>query len=178
MKDKDDDKQFWTWFRSGLRRLSQLYPPIYAALAKAKRPYNGPNKRQKVCYECAECGELYSSKEVAVDHVIPAGKLQSKSDIAEFVDKLFCGESGLQVLCKSCHDLKSYIEKTGLSKEEAISRKEIIAFSKLPVNEMKNVLTCHEKYETIRSVVESKAKPSKKFLTEMYEQMMKECEVA
>ena len=168
----NESDKFWTWFRSGLRKLSQRYPPLYATLAKAKHPYVGPNKRQKFCYKCAECGGLFKAEDVAVDHIIPAGKLLGKQDVAEFVDKLFCGEDGLQVLCSTCHNLKTYMEKTGLPREEAFIRKQVIAFSKLPVAEMLNVLQVSDKYETIRS--EIKIKNTKKHLVSLYEKLLTE----
>ena len=154
---QDEDTKFWTWFRSGLRRLSQRYPPIYATLHKAKRPYNGPNKRQKVCYECAECHGLFSSKEVAVDHIEAAGSLRCKEDVADFVDKLFCGEDGLQVLCKQCHDIKSYCDKYDCSKEYAIAAKDVAVFKKLGIKEMKQkLLTIPEICEIIPTVKQTK----------------------
>jgi len=137
----DDDKAFWTWFRSGLRRLSQRYPSLYSVLAEAKRPYNGPNKRQKVCYECAECKGLFSGKDVAVDHIEACGALTCKQDVADFVDKLFCGKEGLQVLCKTCHDLKTIMDKNGVSKEEAYVMQDLTKFKGMKAADQINLLT-------------------------------------
>ena len=147
----DEEKKFWTFLRSGLRRLSQRHPSIYGVLNKAKGPYNGPNKRQKVCYKCNVCGGLFSGKDVAVDHIIPCGKLSCKGDIADFIDKLFPGESGLQVICNECHGSKTLSEKLGISVEEAKVRKIEIVFEKLPAKEQTIFLTETCKYSTIGS---------------------------
>jgi hypothetical protein len=126
-----DEKKFWTWLRSGLRSMSRRYPPIYEALAAAKRPYTGDNKKQKVCYECAKCGTLESAKNVAVDHTIDCGKLASWEDVQGFMARLFCGKDGLAVLCHTCHDVKTYQSKYNVSEAEAIIAKEAAKIMKL-----------------------------------------------
>jgi hypothetical protein len=89
------------------------------ALKAAQKPYKGDNKRQKVCYACASCKGLYSFKEVAVDHIAPAGELTDWSHLAPFVQRLFCDVDKLQVLCDTCHNIKTYSEKQGVTLEEA-----------------------------------------------------------
>lgn len=124
------ETNFFVWLRSGLRKLSRRWPPIFEALAAAKRPYEGDNKRRKFSYECAECLEHFDAKSVAVDHRIPAGQLNNKEDIADFVEKLFCTAEGLQVLCHTCHDIKTYMERYNVSKEEAIVSLKVAAAMK------------------------------------------------
>lgn len=130
-----NDKAFFTWLRSGLRKLSRRWPPIYQALALAKRPYEGESKRKKFMWQCAKCCGLFDSKAVAVDHKKPAGTLLSLNDLPEFVSNLFCNVEDLQVLCKECHDIKTYIERYGGTESEAIIAKQGIAFSKLTSTE-------------------------------------------
>lgn len=121
---------FYVWLRSGLRKLSRRWPPVYDALAAAKEPYIGDNKRRQWSYRCAVCLNLFDSKSVAVDHKTPAGVLACKEDVAGFVERLFCEASGLQVLCHDCHDLKTHMEKTGLSFADAKIDKQVIALMK------------------------------------------------
>lgn len=83
-------------------------------------PYKGDNKRRKFSYICAECKGEFDAKSVAVDHIQAAGQLNSKEDIADFIEKLFCEVEGLQVLCDECHNVKTYMERYSVSKEEAI----------------------------------------------------------
>lgn len=125
-----DEKRFFTWLRSALRSASRRYPPIYEALAAAKRPYTGNNPRQKVCYECAACGTLASTKEVAVDHRVDCGKLTSWDDVQGFMERLFCGKEGLDVLCHECHDRKTYMTKHNVSMEEATLMKAVLLLLK------------------------------------------------
>lgn len=137
-----DEKKFWTWLRSGLRSMSRRYPPIYEALAAAKRPYTGDNKKQKVCYECAKCKSLESAKNVAVDHRIDCGKLTSWEDVQGFMQRLFCEKGGLDVLCHSCHDVKTYMTRYNVSEEEAILAKRVAETMKLPKEKI--LAMCHK----------------------------------
>lgn len=131
----------YIWLRSQLRRISRRWPPVYKALANAKVPYTGDNKRKKWWYECADCKQLFDGKNVSVDHIEPVGTLLKKSDIADFIEKLFCSTDKLQVLCDNCHDLKTYMERYGVDKQSAIIEKKVIAFGKLSTEEQKQKLT-------------------------------------
>ena len=99
---------YWGFIRGALRGGSLRFPSRYAALATAKR-YKPPNKpgKHRVEYLCAACQELFEGKNVEVDHIEPAGSLKSYADLAGFVERLFCEEDGLQVLCKACHATKT-----------------------------------------------------------------------
>lgn len=110
------ESAFWSFIRSALRQKSRWWKPISIAKQKAKRAYKGKNKRQKFEYKCAGCGNYFPDKEVNVDHIIPAGKLNSYGDLPEFVRKLFCEEDNLQVLCKKCHDIKTKQDKLNTEK--------------------------------------------------------------
>lgn len=122
MADKQKKEiDFFLWLRSGLRSLSRKWPPVFQALALAKRPAppDAP-PRQRVAYECAICGKLNPSKNIVVDHIKPAGSLLTPEDIQGFVETLFCGIDNLQALCKdTCHRYKTNSEKLGISFEEA-----------------------------------------------------------
>ena len=107
--------EFFTWLRSTLRAASRRYPTLYKALAAAKRPYKGPNTRQKVEYVCAMCKQGFPAKEVSIDHIIDAGSLKCWEDLQGFSQRLFCSLEELQVLCKKCHDSKSYSTKNNVT---------------------------------------------------------------
>lgn len=128
---KKKEFNFYIFLRQGLRSLTRKFPPIYECLAKAKRPAppDAP-PRQKVVYECNICNGLFPAKQVSVDHILDAGSLLSKEDITPFIERLFCGADGLQVLCKTCHDAKSLSSKQGISFEDALVEKQVIAVLK------------------------------------------------
>jgi 5-methylcytosine-specific restriction endonuclease McrA len=78
---------------------------------KARRAYKGPNKRQKFEYQCALCQNWFAEKNINVDHISPAGSLNSAQDLPGFVERLFCEQDNLQVLCTACHDVKTKLDK-------------------------------------------------------------------
>jgi len=98
------EARYWQFIRSALRQASRRWPPIARhALESARRPYVGPNHRQKWEFCCEVCREHYKRTEVQVDHIIPVGSLKSFDDLPGFVQRLFCEEEGLRIVCKRCH---------------------------------------------------------------------------
>lgn len=104
------EASFWSFIRSALRQKSRWWKPVLLAKEKAKRKYEGSNKKQKYEYQCNHCKKWYPAKDVNVDHIIPAGNLQSANDLPGFVERLFCEVDNLQVLCTGCHDQKTKSE--------------------------------------------------------------------
>jgi hypothetical protein len=105
---------FFGWIRSALRDRSRYWKPVAEAKKRARRPFVGEG-RQKWEYQCNSCKRWFPDKEVAIDHIEPAGSLNDFSDLPDFTKRLFCEVEGLQCLCKNCHDVKT--------KEEKASRK-------------------------------------------------------
>lgn len=95
--------RYFGFIRSALRKASVKWPPIQEARNKARRPYKGPNKRQRWEYQCALCHQWHSGKDIEVDHSVPCGQLRSFDDLAGFTQRLFCEREHLRVLCKACH---------------------------------------------------------------------------
>jgi len=106
------ESAFWSFIRSALRQKSRWWKPIIKCKMSARRPYKGPNKRQKFEYQCNVCKEWFPDKKINVDHIIPAGSLQSANDLPGFVERLFCEVDNLQVLCAKCHNEKTSSEKS------------------------------------------------------------------
>lgn len=103
--------KFWGFIRSGLRSTYNKWPAKWKVLGESKRPYGGKDKRQKWEYKCSSCNKYHKGKDISVDHITPAGSLNNFEDLPGFVERLFCGEDGLQVLCKNCHDKKTLEER-------------------------------------------------------------------
>lgn len=91
---------------SGLRRLSYRTPMRAKAMTAARI------KRGK--YKCANCGGTFGRKQIAVDHTEPVVATTGFKDWNTYIERLFCSEDGLQILCNngknSCHKLKSKAE--------------------------------------------------------------------
>ena len=58
-------------------------------------------------YQCAHCCAVFHVKEIHVDHIIPVVPLKGFDDWNGYIARLFCDESGLQILCVSCHKKKT-----------------------------------------------------------------------
>lgn len=95
--------RFFGFIRSALRRASVKWAPIQQAKKDVRRPYVGPNVRQKFEYQCSGCRKWFKGTETQVDHIEPCGTLKDFSDIEAFVRRLFCEVDGLRVLCLTCH---------------------------------------------------------------------------
>jgi len=105
------ESAFWSFIRSALRQKSRWWKPITECKMKARRPYKGPNKRQKFEYLCNSCKTWFPDKQINVDHIVGAGSLNCGQDLPYDRDRLFCEQDNLQVLCTTCHDHKTKLEK-------------------------------------------------------------------
>jgi len=106
------ESQYWGLVRSSLRRSFRYYLPIKAAKIAARQKYTGPNKRQKWTYTCASCLSLFKEKEIGVDHIAAVGSLKRGEDLQGFLERLTTEDpNGYQCLCKSCHQIKTNLER-------------------------------------------------------------------
>jgi 5-methylcytosine-specific restriction endonuclease McrA len=105
------ESAFWSFIRSALRQKSRWWKPITECKMKARRAYKGPLKRQKFEYQCNNCKNWFPEKKINVDHIVGAGSLNCAADLPGFVERLFCEQNNLQVLCTECHDKKTKLEK-------------------------------------------------------------------
>jgi hypothetical protein len=125
------ESQWLAWVRSALRSKWLRWKPRADALRAAQEPYKGENKRQKFAYRCAMCNNLFSQKDVEVDHFPrDAGSILSVDDIGEFCNNLFCETDNLRVVCKICHSIYTLSQRNGISLEEARLQKQVIEICK------------------------------------------------
>jgi 5-methylcytosine-specific restriction endonuclease McrA len=99
---------------SALRSAFSRYPNKFKALkaAFAGRKKNRATGRDAAHYRCANCRSVYPGKEVQVDHIEPVvDKVVGFKDWDTYIDRMFCGEEGLQILCKKCHAKKTAEER-------------------------------------------------------------------
>jgi 5-methylcytosine-specific restriction endonuclease McrA len=103
--------RYFGFIRSGLRRMSARWPVKYQVMEEARRKYTGPDKRTKWEYQCNHCNQWFKTKDIQVDHIVPAGSLKTFEDLPRFVETLFCERGNLQVLCTECHNVKTQEER-------------------------------------------------------------------
>lgn len=74
---------------------------------------------------CEVCQKIHPKYTMAVDHVVPLVPLDRSLDEMswdEVVDRLWCESKNLQVICDSCHDSKTSIERKERNKNKALKR--------------------------------------------------------
>lgn len=116
---------FVSFVKGTLRRASRFWKPISETL-------KGANVRRGV-YLCNGCKEEVPSsivinnkrvKNAVVDHINPVvDPTTGFSGWDDFVNNLYCERTNLQVLCYSCHSVKSQQERA-LAKESRDQKKE------------------------------------------------------
>jgi 5-methylcytosine-specific restriction endonuclease McrA len=114
--------RFNSFIKSALRQATRRWAPISAA-QKAANVSRG-------VYECAECKKHVPLtvkdgrkrvKNVFVDHIEPIiDPTTGFTTWDDCIERMFCEQENLQVLCKDCHDVKSLKER----ELAAASRKE------------------------------------------------------
>lgn len=89
---------------NALRRLG-LFSPSRIECIKRARVSRG-------LYACRCCGDIVGPKEYNVDHI--ESIINPKMGFTtwdSYIDRLFCGVDGLQLLCKDCHRDKTDAER-------------------------------------------------------------------
>lgn len=111
------EARYRSFVTSTLRAGSRKWPPKYETLnaAKTEKKVNKATGRLAQHYLCAGCQDEYTQKDVQVDHIKPV--IDPKKGFISwdvYIDRMFCEQPNLQVLCKVCH-----LEKTKQEKEVA-----------------------------------------------------------
>jgi hypothetical protein len=100
--------------RSALRKV-WLYSPL-------RREALARGRISRGIYKCAICSELQGPKNIDVDHIeaaTPPGGINKPEDFGLFIKRLlFIDVTGLRVVCKPCHKIKTYEERYGKPKKK------------------------------------------------------------
>jgi hypothetical protein len=105
-KKKAKEKEFniQHWLSQKLRRISYQYPPRKEAI-----------KRDRVArgkYRCNSCGgENFGPKDIQLDHTEAViDPVKGFQDWNTYIARLFCDVDGWKILCKQCHEAKTFLE--------------------------------------------------------------------
>lgn len=102
-KQKSKSPVLRHWLTNKLRRLSYQWPPRKQAIKNARV------ERGK--YTCNICKNIFGPKEIQLDHIEPViHEEDGFVDWNNYLDRLFCDEAGFQVLCRPCHEAKTFLE--------------------------------------------------------------------
>lgn len=124
---KSTEKQMLAVVRSSIRKAWMRSPTKLAYLYSKTLPDMDDNTKTKWKIQCECCKSFFKINEVEVDHKHGNHSLLSIADFENFFNKiLMVGFDDLQILCKNCHDIKSYSEKFNMTLEDAEIEKKII----------------------------------------------------
>lgn len=98
------DKKLIAFVKASLRRTWGRSRQRQQALKQAKVSYGQ--------YKCADCNDVFRRKDIQVDHKVCVGKFIS-FDL--FIERLFVKPSGLAILCKQCHSIKTKSDRKKMS---------------------------------------------------------------
>jgi len=131
------DNQIKQLFREAVRKKWMHCKVKLSFLEKMKEPDTDPNTRRLWKWECAICGNYFSSDEVEVDHKDSGGdrNFETMADAPEYARGILeVSHDDLQILCSDkengCHPIKSHAETFGMSFEEARLEKISIRWEK------------------------------------------------
>jgi ribosomal protein L44E len=80
--------------------------------AEVGRQINKDTGKLALHYRCAQCSGVFTSKNIAVDHLDPV--VDPKQGFVSwdvFIERLYVEMDKLQVLCKECHTKKTLLER-------------------------------------------------------------------
>lgn len=69
-------------------------------------------KRPRVFYLCQDCMQLHPTGDINVDHIKKVGAFDDILRVEDFFFSIWCDFSNLQILCKTCHKLKTKKERS------------------------------------------------------------------
>lgn len=130
--------EYFTWLRGALRQIWADYPLRKEWKKRQLRPVTSEEKATKVFHtstknvgQCVYCKEFMAGSKLEVDHKTPSNGCTNKEEATDFL--WYC--AGLigdmfQLACNPCHKIKTYAERYGMSFEDAIVEKEVIAICK------------------------------------------------
>lgn len=98
MKDKKDRQ----WLITKLRRISLYWP--------ARQECLNASKIERGVFRCNHCKMGFGRKEINIDHIDPVVKITGFINWDDYISKLFCDSSMMQILCLQCHSNKTLTE--------------------------------------------------------------------
>jgi len=107
------ESRYFGFIRSTLRRAFTRYPVKHQVKINNRRIKKGSKRFE---YQCEACRGWFPNSQIEVDHINPAGSLKTFDDLPGFVERLFCEEDNLQLICKPCHLKKTKEERSRRSK--------------------------------------------------------------
>lgn len=123
------DKAFKGWISSALRRVWSNHPAKIELLNFGRMAFKSPKSNRRIYHnKCMHCDNWFPLKDLEINHIKTVGGFDL-AHIGEVANNLLnVSVKDLERLCKSCHSVVTYSERSGLSIEDAKLEKKVIAF--------------------------------------------------
>ena len=115
----------------GAVRKKWMFAPAKLAFLESKRiPDLDPNSRRIWKWECNQCKKFFGGNEINVDHISQEESFTELEGAFNWASSILNagGDQDLQILCIPDHEIKSHVDSTGLSWEDAVLDKKAIAW--------------------------------------------------
>lgn len=118
------------------------HPVKLLKLELTRLPDEDPTTRTKWLWKCNICGELFKCADVEVDHIEGHNPLGTEEQMTDFYENILnVTLDDLQVLCKTCHGIKTHVEShPGMTWDDAVKDKLVCKHKYLPVAKQKKEL--------------------------------------
>ena len=128
--------------REGLWKKSKVKLEfLKASRVRIKNPKPNPRRGAELIwgYRCNKCRCEFPQADVQVDHLSGENSFRKLEDLTSFTLNMICvSASDLQILCKPCHLIKTYMERYDVSEARALA-----------VREAKNILNLNKHQEVL-----------------------------
>lgn len=123
---------FFTFLRGALRRAVWEKWPLKLEFKNqvCESPPEDYKGRAKSGAYCALSGEWIGKSAGEIDHLIGHVSLKDWQDVLPFIQHLCASKESMQFVSKEAHKIKSYAERMGITYEQAVVEKSIIAICK------------------------------------------------
>jgi hypothetical protein len=134
-----------------LKRAFSRSPTVVNFLKKHRREEDwfkkdgSKAKKKHVFYTCVECNKEFNSSQIQVDHkepVIPLNIPSRHLSVDILIQRLFCDDNNLQILCKQHHKEKS--NKENQIRKEWISKVKFIVYRTVNKVNQKSYIGVHK----------------------------------
>lgn len=131
------ESSFWGWVRGVLRKGWSKHPIKLEYIKRNRKRIINPKEKARARFPevwgmtCEVCKTDTVQSEIEIDHIGEQGKFTGLDDIKDYAAHLFLVDfTSLRSVCKPCHKVISYSQKTGLSFEAALAEKRAIDYMK------------------------------------------------
>lgn len=143
---------FESWVRGQIRRGWSRHPVKNLYIQNHRFKKDNGKGRLTWHVECEQCKQDFPQSKTQVDHLLPStvGGLKTSEDWGRLVTRMYYVTfDDIQILCKPCHDVKTYSERKNITFNEAVIEKQVVEIMKKSLHDLKIWLSDrHEAYLT------------------------------